>query len=88
MGFLKNFIVVVVLIGIFTRIALFLYMKKVKKDVAVFLTFFTIGIILLPIVSLTIGFDIAVSEYVVALIIWLLFDLMRLGIDTKKSIKR
>lgn len=88
MAFFKNFIVIVILVGILTRIALFLYMKKFKKDVAIFCTFFTVGIIVLPIVSLTIGFDIAVSEYVVALIIWLLFDLMRIKINVGKKINK
>ena len=85
MAFFKNFIIVVILIGVCTRIALFFYMKKLKKDLAIFLTFFTVGIVILPIISLTIGFDIAISEYLLALFIWLLFDLMRLGINFKKK---
>jgi len=87
MWFFKNFIVVVILVGIFTRIALFFYQKNLKRDVAVFLSFFSVGIIILPIVSLTIGFDVAVSEYVLALILWLLFDLVRVGINIKKTKK-
>ncbi|NGX49201.1 MAG: hypothetical protein K940chlam5_00797 [Candidatus Anoxychlamydiales bacterium] len=87
MAFFKNFIVVVILVGILTRIALYLFSRKLKKDMAIFLAFFTVSVIILPIVSLTLGFDIAVSEYVVALVIWLLFDLMRIKIDTKKKKK-
>jgi len=84
MWFFKNFIVVVILVGLLTRIAFYFYKKKLKSEIAVFLTFFSVGIIILPIVSLTIGFDVAISEYVLALIIWLLFDLMRIGIKIKK----
>ncbi|NGX32596.1 MAG: hypothetical protein K1060chlam4_00645 [Candidatus Anoxychlamydiales bacterium] len=87
MAFFKNFIVVVILVGILTRIALYLFSRKLKRDMAIFLAFFTVSVITLPIVSLTLGFDIAVSEYVVALVIWLLFDLMRIKIDTKKKNK-
>ncbi|NGX34427.1 MAG: hypothetical protein K1060chlam1_00780 [Candidatus Anoxychlamydiales bacterium] len=87
MAFFKNFIIVVIIVGILTRIALFLYSKKLKKDMAIFLAFFTVAVIILPIVSLTLGFDIAVSEYVVALVIWLLFDIMRIKITTKKGKK-
>ena len=87
MAFFKNFIIVVILVGILTRIALYLFSRKLKKDMAIFLAFFTVSVIILPIVSLTLGFDIAVSEYVVALVIWLLFDLMRIKIDTKKKKK-
>ncbi len=79
MAFFKNFIVVFVLMGICSRVVLFFYSKKIKKNIAIYFTFFTVNIFVIPIVSLTIGLDIAVSEYVVSLIIWLLFDLMRLS---------
>lgn len=87
MAFFKNFIVVVILVGILTRIALYLYSRKIKKDISIFLSFFTVGVIILPIVSITLGFDIAVSEYVVALIIWLLFDLIRIKTNIPKKLK-
>ena len=87
MAFFKNFIVVVILVGILTRIALYLYTRKIKRDVSIFLAFFTVGIIILPIVSIFLGFDIAVSEYVVALIIWLVFDLIRIKTNLPKKFK-
>ncbi|NGX28138.1 MAG: hypothetical protein K940chlam1_00313 [Candidatus Anoxychlamydiales bacterium] len=87
MAFFKNFIVVVILIGILTRIALYLYTRKIRRDISIFLAFFTVGIIILPIVSIFLGFDIAVSEYVVALIIWLLFDLIRIKTNLPKKFK-
>ncbi len=79
--FFKNFIVVVILIGLLTRIGNYLYRKIVKIEVAVLLSALTVGIIILPIVSLTIGFDVAISEYMLALIIWLIFDLLKKGIS-------
>jgi len=85
MALLKNFIIVLIIVGILTRVFLYLFAKKLKKDMAIFLAFFTVAVIILPIVSLTIGFDVAVSEYVVALAIWLLFDLMRIKINSKKT---
>ncbi len=73
--------------GILTRIAIFFYFKKFKKDVSIFLSFFTVGVVLLPLISAFVGFDVAVSEYLVALIIWLLFDLMRIKINFKRMKK-
>ena len=87
MAFFKNFIVVVILIGVLTRIAYFLYSRKIKKDISIYLSFFTVGIIVLPIVSIILGFDIAISEYVVALIIWLIFDLIRIKTSRPKKFK-
>ena len=87
MAFFKNFIIVIIIVGILTRIALYLFSRKFKKDMSIFVAFFTVAVIMLPIVSLTLGFDIAVSEYVVALVIWLLFDLMRINVNTKKRKK-
>jgi len=84
MALFKNFIIVLIIVGILTRVALYLYSKKFNRDMSIFLTFFTISVIILPIVSLTLGFDVAVSEYVVALAIWLLFDLIRIKINTRK----
>jgi len=87
MALFKNFIIVIIIVGILTRIALYLYSKKLKKDISIFLAFFTIAVIILPIVSLTIGFDIAISEYLVALVIWLIFDLMRIKVNINKRKK-
>jgi len=87
MVFFKNFIVVVILIGIFTRIALYFFSRKLKRELSIYLAFFTVGIIVLPIASITLGFDVAVSEYVVALIIWLLFDLIRTKTHITKKYK-
>jgi len=83
MKFFKNLFVVVIIVGILTRIAIFFYSKFFRKEIAVIFTFFTVGIIVVPIISYTIGFDIAVSEYLVILILWLIFDLLR-----AKSIKK
>ncbi len=84
MALFKNFIIVLIIVGILTRIAMYFFIKKFKKDMAIFLAFFIVAIIILPIVSLILGFDIAISEYVVALGIWLLFDLIRIKVNTKK----
>lgn len=85
MDFFKNFLVVIILMGILTRIALYFYLKSLKKEIAIFFAFFTIGFIFLPLISIIIGFDVAFFEYLVALIIWLLFDLLRVNIMKKKE---
>ena len=84
MAFFQNFIVAVVIIGILTRVAELLFRKKFKKDISMYLSFLTIIIFIMPLVSIFIGFDIAISEYLIALLIWFLFDLMRISIKGKK----
>ncbi len=86
--FFKNFIVALVTVGILTRIANFLYSKKVKREIAIYLSFFTVGVIILTAVAFVLGYDIAVSEYVVSLLIWLLFDIMRTGLKIKLRRKK
>jgi len=85
MSIFRNFIFATVLVGIISRILKFFLLKKNKRDTAIFLTFFLTSLILMPFISLTVGFDIAISEYLVALIIWLLFDIMRRNIVKGKN---
>ena len=67
-----NFIVVIILMGVLTRISNFLLKRKVKRPY--FITFFVCLAFVIPLVSLTLGFDAAISMYLIASIVWLLID--------------
>lgn len=82
MVFFKNFIVVVILIGILTRFANFIFCKYVDRSVAIYLSAITTGLLIFPFVAYFLGFDILISEYVLSLIAWFVFDLLRK--DVKK----
>jgi len=84
MAIFKNFIIVVILVGLMTRLANHYYLKKMKRTPAAYLSFFSVGVIVLPIVSFAVGFDVTISEYVGALLMWLLFDLLRAGAVIEK----
>ncbi|MBN2479543.1 MAG: hypothetical protein JXA94_04885 [Parachlamydiales bacterium] len=85
MAFFKNFIIAVIIIGICSRVAKYFFLKKFDNDVSVFLSTLTTAIIILPLISIFVGFDIAISEYLIGVLIWLLFDLMRLNINRKEK---
>ena len=79
MAILKNFIFVFFFVGIITRIVHYFLLKKAKKSTAAYLTFAIVGVILVPIASAFIGWDVVFAEYVGSLIIWLIFDILRSG---------
>lgn len=85
MDLFKNFIFVTIFIGVLTRIANFFFQKDLKRIVSAYLSFFVVGIIIIPIAAYMVGVDVAASEYVIALIMWLIFDLIRSDVKKKKK---
>ena len=84
MSIFKNFIVVVVMVGILTRIANYFFNKYIyKRETAICVSSITTGIIVCSIASAVIGFDVVISEYVIAFIMWFIFDLMRIDVKQK-----
>jgi hypothetical protein len=77
MHIFKNFIVVMILTGIFTRIINFYLRKKIKRLTAAYVTFLISLVFIAPLASAFVGFDVAVAIYVFSLLAWLLFDLLR-----------
>ncbi|KPK32960.1 MAG: hypothetical protein AMS24_02705 [Chlamydiae bacterium SM23_39] len=71
-----NFISVTVIIGVLTRISNHFFCKKYKK-IYIYLTPFLIIIAVFPLASFIVGFDVVVSEYLLALILWFFFDMVR-----------
>jgi|GEM_PF-7002371 len=70
--FFTNLLVVVFLVGILTRFTNYILNGRVKREY--FVSFALYFLILIPVVSLTLGFDVAISVYLIALLIWLLID--------------
>ncbi len=85
MDLFKNFIFITILIGILTRLTNFFFQKDLKRIVSAYLSFFLVGIIIIPVATFLVGFDVAASEYIIALIIWLIFDLIRSNVKKKKK---
>ena len=77
MGFFKNFIVAMVLTFLVTRALNFLFLKRFRASQVAYISFFIGVLIFFPVISLTVGFDIAVYEYIAALVVWLIFDLIK-----------
>ena len=74
-----------VIVGIMTRTLNWAFHGKVRKHVSYYLSFFISALLLLPVMAYLVGFDVMVAEYVVSLILWLVFDLVK---NSKKSKKR
>ena len=74
----KNFIVVFIITGVVTRLINFYFKKKkFKREIYSYISFFIALIVITPITSLTIGFDVTVAIYFFSLIVWLIFDNIR-----------
>jgi hypothetical protein len=82
MFFFKNFIVVAILMGVLTRVGNFIFCKYVDRSIAICLSTITTGLLVFPFVAYFLGFDVLISEYVLSLIAWFFFDLLRK--DVKK----
>lgn len=76
MIFFRDIIVAAMIMGVWTRISNWLLRKKVSTMTASYLSFWIALIIMIPFISWIAGFDLLVAEYVIALIIWLLIDLI------------
>ena len=76
MIFFRDIIIAVVITGVWTRISNWLLRKKVSKPTACYYSFWIALVIMAPIISWIAGFDVLVAEYVIALILWLLIDLI------------
>lgn len=75
-AFFKNFIVVFFVTGILTRLTNYILQKKFLIQGYFYLSFGIAFIFFVPLMVWYVGFDVAVSEYVLTLIIWLLIDIM------------
>jgi hypothetical protein len=83
MAFFQNFLAAILIVGLLTRIAYFFFIKKLEKTQAIAVSFLTVGIFLFPIVSIFVSFDIALSKYLIAFLIWIIIDMMKISFKGK-----
>ena len=76
MGFLGDFLVVVLIIGIFTRLVIYFAKKKMELKAAIYFAHIFALILIGPIAVFVLGFDIAIAEVISALILWFLLDIL------------
>ena len=82
---LKDFLVSLLIVGIMTRTLNWAFHGKVNRHLSYYLSFFISAALLLPVMSYLVGFDVMVAQYVVALILWLVFDLVKNPSRRKKN---
>lgn len=75
----KNFIVVMILIGALTRLSNHIFSKYMRRSAVIYVTPVAVGIFVFPLVVILVGFDVVIAEYVMAIIFFFLFDLIRQG---------
>ena len=85
MSIFKNFIVVIILVGVLTRIGNWFFCKHIyKKEVALYVSAISIGVFVCFLASFFLGFDIVISEYLIAFIVWFIFDLIKINNKEEK----
>ena len=81
MEIFKNFIVVVIIVGVVTRLSRYILSKYIDNKITViYISSIGCGILICSIASVIVGFDVVISEYLMAFILWFVFDLMRVGV--------
>lgn len=75
MWIFSNFIVVFILMGLFTRLVKHFVKKRFDRQMVPYITFGIAFIIFGTLAALFLGFDVAISEYVVVLLVYLFYDL-------------
>ncbi len=85
MEIFRNFFFALILMGICTRVSNYFYLKNFKRSIAAYLSLVTAAIPLIFIMSFVIGFDVAVSEYLIAGLLWLIYDLLRSAVVKYKE---
>ena len=82
---LKDLVTSMAIVGIMTRTLNWALHGKVKRLFSYYLSFFISAALLIPVMAYLVGFDVMVAEYVVALILWLVFDLVKSPPKSKKN---
>ena len=79
MAFFKNFIIIILIIGIISRGLNYLFIKllPLKKKWIFALTIFCNIIIFCPIFAVYVGYDVIISEYLPAIILWGIYDYIK-----------
>jgi hypothetical protein len=80
MGIFKNFIVVVILVGIITRVFNHICSKYLKDEkTVIYVSSISSAILTCSLAGFFVGFDVVIAIYLISFIIWYTFDVIRLG---------
>ena len=90
MPFFKNLFVIFFITLVFYKSIYFFFTKKKEEPPkkSAYFAFLISFLILPPLASIFVGFDIAVAGYVLALIFWLLVDLMHISVIKRRKGKK
>lgn len=78
MALFRDFLLIVILVGIVTRLLTYLFKKKMREKDAIAFSFIITLLIGGPIAILLLGFDVAIAEFTISLIAWYVYDLLRI----------
>jgi len=79
MQVLSNLFVIFLIIGIISRFLDWLLFKysNLEKKVSIYISMIITMIVTAPLVAIFVGFDVLISSYLLAILLWLLIDLVR-----------
>jgi 4-hydroxybenzoate polyprenyltransferase len=83
MDFFRNFLVVILTVGLVTRLFFYIFRKRMDGKSATYVAFLTASLFLIPF-YLSFGFDVVIVEFLPAFFFWLGFDLLRLNVKREK----
>jgi len=88
MWFINNILFALVLIGLLTRLTNWFYRKRMTRIASAYLSFITVVLPIFIIMSLIVGVDHAIVKFISASILWLFFDLLRIGLYNRAMKKK
>jgi len=80
MQILSNLFFIFLIIGIISRVLDWLLFKysSLEKKVSIYVAMIITILITAPLVAIFVGFDVLISSYLLAILLWLLIDLVRI----------
>ncbi len=74
---LSDLFVALAICGCMTRLLNWAFKGKVRRVTSYYLSFMISGLLLLPVMTYLVGFDVMVAEYILSLVLWLVYDLVK-----------
>ena len=80
MQIFSNLFFIFLIIGIISRVLDWLLFKysNIEKKVSIYVAMIITILITAPLVAIFVGFDVLISSYLLAILLWLLIDLVRI----------
>ena len=85
MAFFSNILIAAILVGIITRFSHYLFFRYLKdRKIALYTSFIVCFVVIELLITIFVGFDVAISSYLIAFIIWLIFDFIKYSKEISK----